>query len=71
MSKRRSREEKWDHASLAWIHDARARIYEAEARRPLKELEPKLSPRAAEIARRLNLKTIRTGDLPVRRRRAG
>ena len=71
MTKRRSRKERWDYASLDWIHHARAQIYEAEKGRPLTELVPRLSLSARAIARRLNLKTIGAGELPIRLRRTG
>ena len=71
MNKRRTQKEKWDYASLEWIHRARAKIYEAEKGRPLTELTPGLSQRGAAIARRLNLKVIRGAELPIRRRRTG
>lgn len=69
MSSRKRREERWDYASLEWIHRARAQIYEEEKRRPLTELTPRLSRRASFIARRLKLKTIRSAELPIRRHR--
>jgi hypothetical protein len=71
VSKRKRREEKWDYASLEWIHRVRAKIYEAEKGRPLTELTPRLSQRAAAVARRLNLRVIRGAELPMRRRRTG
>ena len=71
MNRRQSRGEKWDYASLEWIHRAREQIYQAENRRPLGELTPKLSRGGAAIARRLNLKTIHAAELPIRRRRTG
>lgn len=71
MSSRKPRKERWDHASLEWIHRARAQIYEEEKGRPLTEMVARLSSRARPIAQRLKLKTIRAGDLPIRRRRTG
>lgn len=68
MSSRKPRKERWDHASLEWIHHARAQIYEEESGQPLTELVAKLSSRARPIAQRLKLKTIRAGELPIRRR---
>ena len=71
MSSLKPRKESWDYPSLEWIHRARAQIYEREKGRSLTALAPKLSRRAAAIARRLNLKTIPGTDLPIRRRRTG
>ncbi|MFQ5902933.1 MAG: hypothetical protein ACE5JO_04515 [Candidatus Binatia bacterium] len=71
MTKGKRKGEKWDHASLEWIHRARAQIYEAEKRRPLNEITPRLSPDAAAITQRLNLKRIPVADLPKRRRQTG
>jgi len=71
MNKKRQRKEKWDYASLEWIHRARAEIYQAEKKRPLAELTPQLSREAAALARRLKLKMIRASQLPKRRSRAG
>lgn len=71
MNKKRLRKEKWDYASLEWIHRARAQIYEAEKRRPLTKLTPRLSPGAEAIARRLKLKVIRSAELPKRRSQTG
>ena len=68
---KRKREEKWDYASLEWIHRARARIYEEEKKRPLTEIIPKLSERSAAMAQRLKLKVVRAMELPKRRRQAG
>lgn len=68
---KRKREEKWDYASLEWIHRARARIYEEEKKRPLTEIIPKLSERSAAMAQRLKLKVVRAVELPKRRRQAG
>jgi len=68
---KRKREEKWDYASLEWIHRARARIYEEEKKRPLTEIIPKLSERSAAVAQRLKLKVVRAVELPKRRRQAG
>jgi hypothetical protein len=67
LNKKRQQKEKWDYASLEWIHQARAQIYEAEKRRPLTKLTPRLSPDAAGIARRLKLKMIPSAELPKRR----
>lgn len=71
MNKTRQRKEKWDYESLEWIHQARAQIYEAEKRRPLTKLTPRLSPEAGAIARRLKLKMIRSAELPKRRSQTG
>ncbi len=68
---KRKREEKWDYASLEWIHRARAQIYEEEKKLPLTEIIPKLSQRSAAMAQRLKLKVVRAVDLPKRRRQAG
>lgn len=71
MNKKTQRKEKWDYASLEWIHRARADIYRTEKKRPLTEITPRLSTNAAALARRLKLKTIRAAELPKRRRRTG
>ena len=71
MNKKTRSKEKWDYASLEWIHRARADIYKAEKKRPLTEITPRLSTNAAALARRLKLKTIRAAELPKRRRRTG
>lgn len=71
MNRRQSRGEKWDYASLEWIHRVRAQLYQEEKRRPLSEITPRLSRGAAAIARRLNLKIIHAAELPIRRRRTG
>ncbi len=71
MNKKREPQEKWDHASLEWIHRARAEIYKAEKKQPLAEIIPRLSPGATALARRLKLKMIRAADLRRRRREAG
>ena len=71
VGSRKPQKKEWEYTSLEWIHHVRARIYEKEKGRPLTELTPKLSRQAAAIARRLNLKTIRAADLPIRRRRTG
>lgn len=68
---KRKREEKWDYASLEWIHRARAQIYEEEKKLPLAEIAPKLSQRSAAMAQRLKLKVVRAVELPKRRRQAG
>ncbi|OGQ78939.1 MAG: hypothetical protein A3G40_07105 [Deltaproteobacteria bacterium RIFCSPLOWO2_12_FULL_57_22] len=64
MNKKTQPKEKWDYASLEWIHRARAQIYKAEKKRPLIELAPRLSPEARALARRLSLKTIRATERP-------
>lgn len=69
MSSVKPKRERWDYASLEWIHQVRAQIYEEEKRRPLTELVPRLSRRASFIARRLKLKTIRAAKVPIRRQR--
>jgi len=66
-SKKKQRKEKWDYASLEWIHRARAQIYTAEKKRPLPAIAPRLSPNAAALAHRLNLKTARSTEMPKRR----
>jgi len=71
MNKKRRQKEKWDHASLEWIHQARAQIYRTEKKTPLSELTPRLSLEATAMARRLKLKTIRAAELPKRRRQTG
>jgi hypothetical protein len=71
MNKKTQQKEKWDYASLEWIHRARSEIYQAEKKRPLTELTPRLSQEAVALARRLKLKTIRAGELPKRRSRTG
>lgn len=68
---KRKREEKWDYASLEWIHRARAQIYEEEKKLPLAEIVSKLSQRSAAMAQRLKLKVVRAVELPKRRRQAG
>jgi hypothetical protein len=68
---KKKQEEKWDYASLEWIHRARARIYEEEKKVPLTEIIPKLSQRSAAIAERLKLRVVRAAELPKRRRQAG
>jgi hypothetical protein len=67
MNKKSQRKEKWDYASLEWIHRARAQIYKAEKKQLLTEIAPRLSPNAAALARRLKLKTVPSKDLPKRR----
>lgn len=67
MSRVKPRKERWDHASLEWIHRARAQIYEEEKGRPLTELTPGPSRAAAAIAHRLKLRTIAATELPMRR----
>jgi hypothetical protein len=57
--------------SLEWIHGARALIYEREKGRPLTETPVDLSRSATAMAKRLDLKTIRAEELPIRRRRTG
>jgi len=71
VNKKRQRKEKWDYASLEWIHRARAQIYKAEKKRPLTELAPRLSPEARALARRLSLKTIRATERPKRKSQTG
>jgi hypothetical protein len=71
MNKKTRSKEKWDYASLEWIHRARADIYKAEKKRPLIEIAPRLSTNAEALAHRLKLKTIRAAELPKRRRRTG
>ena len=71
MNKKTQRKEKWDYASLEWIHRARADIYRTEKKRPLTEITPRLSANAAALGRHLKLKTIRAAELPKRRRRTG
>jgi hypothetical protein len=71
VSRKQSQKERWDYASLEWIHHVRAQLYQEEGRRPLSEVTPRLSRGAAAIARRLNLKTIHGAELPIRRRRSG
>jgi hypothetical protein len=71
MNKKTRSKEKWDHASLEWIHRARVDIYRTEKKRSLTEIAPRLSPNAAALARRLKLKTIRAEGLPKRRLRTG
>jgi len=68
---KKKQEEKWDYASLEWIHRARAQIYEEEKKVPLTEIIPKLSQRSAAIAERLKLRVVRAAELPKRRRQAG
>ena len=68
---KKKQEEKWDYASLEWIHRARAQIYEGEKKVPLTEIIPKLSQRSAAIAERLKLRVVRAAELPKRRRQAG
>lgn len=68
---KRKREEKWEYASLEWIHRARAQIYEEEKKLPLAEIVPKLSQRSAAMAQRLKLKVVRAVEIPKRRRQAG
>ncbi|OGQ68016.1 MAG: hypothetical protein A2W73_05865 [Deltaproteobacteria bacterium RIFCSPLOWO2_12_55_13] len=68
---KKKQEEKWDYASLEWIHRARAQIYEEEKQVPLTEIIPKLSQRSAAIAERLKLRVVRAAELPKRRRQAG
>jgi hypothetical protein len=70
MNKNSQRKEKWDYASLEWIHSARAQIYNAE-RKPLTQITPRLSPDAAALARRLNLKTIRATERSKWKRQTG
>lgn len=64
MNKKTRPNEKWDYASLKWIHRARAQIYKAEKKQPLTEITPHLSPDAAALARRLKLKTIVLQNYP-------
>jgi hypothetical protein len=64
MNKKTQRKEKWDYASLEWIHRARADIYKTEKKRPMTEIVPRLSTNAAALARRLKLKTIRAAEYP-------
>ena len=71
MNKKTHQKEKWDYASLEWIHRARAQIYKVEKKRPLTELAPCLSPEARALAGRLRLKTIRATELPKRRSQIG
>ena len=52
--------EKWDYASLEWIHRARVDFYRTERKRALTEIAPRLSPNAAALARRLKLKRSAT-----------
>lgn len=70
MSSGKRSKEKWEYASLEWIHRARDEIYKEEKGRPLTKLAPGLSRRAAAITHRLKLKTIRGAKLPIRRRRS-
>jgi hypothetical protein len=67
----KKKQDKWDYASLDWIHCARADIYKTEKKRPLTKIAPRLSTNATALARRLKLKTIRAAELPKRRRRTG
>jgi len=71
MNKKTRPKEKWNYASLEWIHRARAQIYKAEKKQPLAEIAPRLSPGAAAVAHRLKLKMIRAAELPRRRSRTG
>ena len=68
---KKKRREKWDYASLEWIHRARAQIFEEEKKIPLPEIVPKLSKRSAAVAERLKLRVVRAAELPKRRRQAG
>jgi hypothetical protein len=68
---KKQRKEKWDYASLKWIHRARAQIYKAEKKRPLTELTHRLSPEAAAMACRLKLRMARATELPKRRGQIG
>jgi hypothetical protein len=71
MNKKTRPKEKWDYASLEWIHRVRAQIYKAEKKQPLREIDPKLSPNAGALARRLKLKVVRAAELPKRRSKTG
>jgi len=71
MNKKTRPKEKWDYASLEWIHRARSQIYKAEKKQALTEIAPRLSPDAAGLARRLKLKVIRAAELPKRRSQTG
>jgi len=71
MNKKTRQREKWDYASLEWIHRARAQIYNAEKKQALTELAPRLSPEARALARRLRLKTIRATERPKRKSQTG
>ena len=71
MNNKTRPKEKWDYASLEWIHRARAQIYKAEKKQPLTEIAPRLSPNAAALARRLKLKIVRATELPKRRSQTG
>ena len=68
---KKKRREKWDYASLEWIHRARAQIYKEEKKIPLPEIIPKLSQRSVVMAERLKLSVVRAAELPKRRRQAG
>jgi len=71
MSKKTQRKENWDYASLEWIHRARAEIYKTEKKQPLTKIDPRLSPNAAALARRLKLNVLRATGLPKRRSQTG
>jgi hypothetical protein len=71
MNKKTRPKEKWDYASLEWIHRARAQIYKAEKKQLLTEIAPRLSSNAAVLARRLKLKVVRATELPKRRSQTG
>ena len=71
MSSRKPQAEQWGHESLEWIHRIRAQIHEREKGRPLTEIPAGLSRSVTAMAKRLDLKTIRAEELPIRRRRTG
>lgn len=58
-----------EYPSLKWIHRARERHYDDEKDKALSDLQPTLSPRAAEIAKRLGLRAVRASGLAAGRRR--
>ena len=70
MTKRRERQT-LEYPSLEWIHRAREAHYEEEKGKPLTKVDPRLSPAAARLARRLKLKAVRASDLSGGRRRVG
>jgi hypothetical protein len=71
VARRRRRIERWEHPSLAWIHEVREALYREERGIPLtrRRLEP--SPVAAEMLTRLGLKVLRASALGRRKRRTG
>lgn len=71
MSRQRKAREAWEYPSLEWIHRARELHYEEEQGQSLAQLKPRLSPAAAQVARRLRLKAVRASEISRARRRAG